>query len=178
MNQDIDKTKHRRIDPQGFSSLIGDVKAPAIKKVEDVERVIENFMTAGDRSKPFIERFRAFVAGENDLGRTVGRITDFVTLFVPWGDKVNAVRAVINRKAKPRKMPRLKEKSTKEGIAVVASILALVGIEMDVAVLSEMVQNIIQGVALTVGGVAGLLAYFRREKTDDDDIEENSAPES
>jgi len=173
--------EHRKVKAYEFESLIGNVKVPDVVEYQDVVELVNDFTRAADRGLPIVDRFKAFIRGENKLGRRVGRVLDVVTIFLPWGNKIEAVRTVINRKAKPRTMPRLKERSTKEGVAVIIGLLAMVGIELDAVVLSENIDMIIQGGGVLIAGVAGLMAYIRRERLDDDIDEslkqaESSAP--
>lgn len=151
-----------RVTPQ---ELIDSPNLPDIRTVEQAEKTLADFRAATDRSRRFGERVKRFIAGENDLGRGVGKVIDFATIFVPWGDKVTAVRKVVNRKLTNDTMPKMKEPSTKSGLAVIASILALIGVNFDPEIAMTLAGKVITGVSLLVAGVTGLFELFRRERT-------------
>lgn len=86
---------------------------PDIRTVEEGEIVLRQFEVAIDRSQPMLKRFRAFVAGESKLGRTVGQVIDFITIFTPFTKQVenarDLVRQIVGRKQKQNQRPMLRK---------------------------------------------------------------------
>lgn len=90
--------------------LIQNSSTKNIKTIEDVERVIDLFDDATDRSRSLTHRITSFIAGETRLSRGIGSVIDIGTIFIPHGDKVNRIRSIFNRKQNPRQMPVLEDK--------------------------------------------------------------------
>lgn len=63
-----------------------DIAEKRAKELFDQAQEVEHeFEIAFDTSKPFGERFMAFMRGENKAGRYTGRILDFISVFLPKG---------------------------------------------------------------------------------------------
>lgn len=78
-----------------------------VKYLSDVAQEVEyEFEIAFDTSKPFGERFMAFMRGENKAGRYTGRILDFISVFLPKGYSTarQATQGILNINQTPQKM--------------------------------------------------------------------------
>jgi hypothetical protein len=159
-----------------------EVEAPDhILRSADPEKTLKDLRArmevAVQKNRPRRERVREFLAGESIAGRSVGAVADFITIMLPWGHRVNtgreAVRLVLNRKRKTevhmdRLQKLLKQKSTKAGIIVVASILALFGVNINPELLGEHLNEIVAGLAMAFAAAAGLYETLRQEPDEDE----------
>lgn len=134
-------------------TLLTDINFERINTFDHVEQVEINLRNAADRSRPLGKRITSFIAAQSKLfkgskARTIlSSVADIVTIFVPYGEQINKVRTVINRKTMPKRFkPFLKKKGTLEGIA---AILGAVGITFH----PEAAYEIIAGVFLVIAGV-------------------------
>lgn len=118
------------IDPRDFpdhrliSDLVNNVTAPNIESVEDVGHIIEALHNATDRKAPLGVRIGNFVSGQSKLGRGIGQFLDFITIFVPYGNRIDKVRTVIQRKLRPKTM--LQDKKWYQSSTIWSALLILV----------------------------------------------------
>jgi hypothetical protein len=109
--------------------LVNNIKAPKIKKVEDVDFVIESIADSIDRNRPMGKRIASFISGQSKLSRGIGSVLDFITVFLPFGQPIDKLRTIIQRKLRstmPKRIkPFLKQVSTWEGIALGAGAIGI-----------------------------------------------------
>ena len=121
-----------------------------IRKVQD--GATDKIEFAFDRNNRFRDRVKAFIKGENELGRGFGMIADIWMVFLPSGIQSGreAAQRIIEKQTKramPKRVkPYLKQKSTWEGIAAV---LGAVG----VTIYPDAIVEIVAGVFLVIGGI-------------------------
>ena len=131
-----------------------------IRKVQD--GATDKIEFAFDRNNRFRDRVKAFIKGENELGRGVGMIADIWMVFLPSGIQSGreAAQKIIEKQTKramPKRVkPYLKQKSTWEGIAAV---LGAVG----VTIYPEAIIEIVTGVFAVIGGIE----LWRKESEDE-----------
>ena len=131
-----------------------------IRKVQD--GATDKIEFAFDRNNRFRDRVKAFIKGENELGRGVGMIADIAMVFLPSGIQSGreAAQRIIEKQTKramPKRVkPYLKQKSTWEGIAAV---LGAVG----VTIYPEAIIEIVTGVFAVIGGIE----LWRKESEDE-----------
>ena len=131
-----------------------------IRKVQD--GATDKIEFAFDRNNRFRDRVKAFIKGENELGRGVGMIADIAMVFLPSGIQSGreAAQRIIEKQTKramPKRVkPYLKQKSTWEGIA---AILGAVG----VTIYPEAMLEIVTGVFTVIGGIE----LWRKESEDE-----------
>jgi hypothetical protein len=111
-------------------ALIQDVKAPKIQRIEDVKHITAALYSATNRRSSLSVRITNFIAGQSKLGRGIGQVIDFITIFMPYGSRIDKVRTVIKRKLNYRSMPQrikpfIKQTSTWEGIALAAGAIGI-----------------------------------------------------
>jgi hypothetical protein len=130
--------------------LVNNIKAPKIKKVEDVDFVIESIADSIDRNRPMGKRIASFIAGQSKLSRGIGSVLDFITVFLPFGQPIDKLRTIIQRKLRTTMPSRIKpifeRKSFYEGLAAV---LGAIGI----TIYPEAAMQIIAGVFGIIGGI-------------------------
>lgn len=86
----------------------------AKKRLANLKKVEHDFEIALDRKKPFGERLKAFIRGENKAGRTAGIIFDIILLpFQRIYTAREMAKTVINRKGTMKKS--LKRAFTNDG---------------------------------------------------------------
>ena len=131
-----------------------------IRKVQD--GATDKIEFAFDRNNRFRDRVKAFIKGENELGRGVGMIADIAMVFLPSGIQSGreAAQKIIEKQTKramPKRVkPYLKQKSTWEGIAAV---LGAVG----VTIYPDAIVEIVTGVFTVIGGIE----LWRKESEDE-----------
>jgi len=140
--------------------VINPLPKSRIRKVED--GTVEKIEFAFDRNNRFRDRVKAFIKGENELGRGVGMIADVAMVFLPSGVQSGreAVQRIIEKQTKktmPKRVkPYFKQKSTWEGIAAV---LGAIG----VTIYPEAMVQIVTGVFTVIGG----LELWKKESEDE-----------
>ena len=136
------------------------ITPPKPRKVQD--GATDKIEFAFDRNNRFRDRVKAFIKGENELGRGVGMIADIAMVFLPSGIQSGreAAQKIIEKQTKramaKRVKPYLKQKSTWEGIAAV---LGAVG----VTIYPEAIIEIVTGVFAVIGGIE----LWRKESEDE-----------
>lgn len=152
-------------------------KANWEKTVDDLYKEMQ---TAVDKRKRLPARIGAFIRAENKAGRKAGAVLDAITLFLPFGKKVDtardAVRVLFERKNNPpmKKVRKwLKQPSSKAGLVVITAILAAFGVNISPEMLGDNLNQIVEGVSIALAGSAGLYEAFRNEKSDEDDKEDS-----
>lgn len=129
-----------------------DIPEVELKKVE------QEFDIVFDYKKPFKERFKAFIRGENKAGRTVGMVLDGLSLFIPrLRTARNLARHVLTKKQKAmiKDKPWYQSKTIWSAILIViTAILQALGV--DLASNPELTQTIYE-VAYILAGAFGLI---------------------
>lgn len=137
-----------------------------IQTPQVAEQTVNWMEAAMDRKQPFGTRLTNFIAGESHLGRGVGSVLDFATIFLPFGNKVDnardAIRIITGRRQKQnnKTMAILNDKPWYQSktiwsaiLIVVAGLLQAFGV--DIAGNPEVTQTVYQ-ILYTLAGAFGL----------------------
>lgn len=168
-------------DPRLFESpsiedvrLITDlqIKIPDITPV-NATLVLKNLHLATDKRRKLSYRVSSFLVGGSHLSRGIGILLDGITIFLPFGRKIDngrdALRLILQRKTKrddnmDKVKGWIKQPSTKAGIVVLTSVLTYWGLDVNPEILQDTLASIAQGAALVVAGAVALYEMFRKEK--------------
>lgn len=80
---------------KAIEDMLYDDQLEGVILTKDARMVIENFKKSLDPARPLSERIRAFLLGRSYFGEKAGLVLDLVTLFIPFGRKINTARDII-----------------------------------------------------------------------------------
>jgi len=171
---------------------IGHLRRKALALVKEIDTsTFEDFRYAANKKKPLGKRIKRFVKGESKSGRWAKVVKDFALFFLPWGQSVSSATEFItevvakenrsstsqtnNKKQADMKVikwirDRLKEKSTKSALVVLAAGATFFGLSVDAIALSEAIDSVLVAISGVI--TAGTLVYemFRKENSDEPEV--------
>lgn len=154
------------------------------------EEISEAFIQAADTTKPFSIRLKKFLLAENKSGRRAKLVKDFALFFIPWGKQVQTASNFLLEEVYPEhkqkqeqvqkdmeRIPkaikwmrnRLKEKSTRTALLVIASMATFFGVEMSAMEITAGIEGVLQAVSMLIASLGVLYELVRKEKEDEEE---------
>lgn len=130
--------------------------------------ILADAIEARKKKKGRFGKIGKYLLAEFYSGRGRKVVKDLVVLFnaespqeffeelIKTNDSMEPVKQKISRK--------FKQRSTKAGITVLVAVLAIFGVEVEVVVLSELLQQVITAVAGLVAGASAIYEMIREEQ--------------
>lgn len=186
-----DKTDIKDIDDQPVGDLDKVAEMDISSKKVKYDSVLQAIRSEEKFADGLKEALRNTAVGRNTAGRAIGIALDVATIFFPYGGRIDRLRAMIKRRMGlnersfeytedtmndvsedvkenvPEEAKKIKkwieQDSTRSALAVLAGVLAYVGVEVDPGLVADSVSYIVQGAGLLIAGAATIYELIRDE---------------